>query len=712
MHQRLLELAAQINHQSTAYRNNLRVEIMREQKAQAGRSPGIQFERQLALELMRSGQSEAAIEQLESILAELQAQGIEFPEDTQRKMDRLMAISWLRLGEQENCILNHSIDSCLMPIRGSGVHQEPRGSAAAAQIYRRLLELDPEDLSARWLLNIACMTLDQYPDGVGEPWLVPEEVFASEYDLPRFRDVAMSAGLAEQGLCGGIVLDDLSGDGLLDVVVTTWDVELPMRYFVNDGQGQFVERTAEAGLSGQLGGLNLTHADYDNDGHIDLFVVRGAWMGDSGMFPNSLLRNRGDGTFEDVTERAGLLRMQPSPSAAFGDYNNDGWLDLFVANESRKKERPCELYRNNGNGTFTEVGASVGLNHIGFVKGAVWGDYNNDDRPDLFLSRMGQTNVLYRNAGPDADGVWSFEDVAAEAGVSEPLMSFPTWFFDYDNDGWLDLLVATFADFGGVALNMVASDYLGLETEAERTKLYRNRGDGTFEDVSAKVGIDKVLLAMGANFGDLDNDGWEDVYFGTGQPAFISLVPNVMLRNDNGTRFQDVTTSGGFGNIQKGHGIAFGDVDNDGDQDIFANMGGAYSGDVYQNVLYENPGFKHRWITLRLRGAQSNALGIGARVRLVVKDEAGNLRDIHRVVSTGGSFGSSSLQLEIGLGTAQSIERMEVRWPRTGKTDVFTEVPLNGIALVREGASELEALTSNPLKLGGKSTSATGHAHH
>ncbi|NIM60306.1 MAG: hypothetical protein GTN89_04355 [Acidobacteria bacterium] len=344
------------------------------------------------------------------------------------------------------------------------------------------------------------------------------------------------------------------------------------------------------------------------------------------------------------------------------------------------------------------MASETGLDHVGFVKGSVWGDYDNDGRLDLFLSRIGATNLLFHNDGPGDHG-WSFSEVGERAGVTQPVKSFPTWFFDYDNDGWLDLVVATFAEFDGSALHQVAADYLGLPVDSERSKLFRNRGDGTFEDVSERAGFDRVLLAMGANFGDIDNDGWLDVYLGTGEPALGTLVPNVLLRNDEGRGFVDVTASAGMGNLQKGHGIAFGDVDNDGDQDVYAVMGGAYSGDVYQNILFENPSNAH-WITLRLVGTESNRSGIGSRIKVVVRTTNGRTREIHRVVGTGGSFGSSSLQAEIGLGRAERIESIAVSWPASGRTDTVEGPPMDTVIRVTEGRAGFEVVTSPPVPLG------------
>ena len=176
----------------------------------------------------------------------------------------------------------------------------------------------------------------------------------------------------------------------------------------------------------------------------------------------------------------------------------------------------------------------------------------------------------------------------------------------------------------------------------------------TFTEVSEAFGLSEPSLPMGANFGDLDNDGFLDLYLGTGIPDYQGLMPNLMYRNDGGRGFQNVTYSGGFGHLQKGHGIAFGDLDNDGDQDVFQQMGGVFSGDAYPSALYENPGHGHHWLQLELVGERSNRDGIGSRITVTVV-EGGEERQIHRRVGTGGSFGGSPLRQEIGLGAARRI---------------------------------------------------------
>jgi len=664
-----------------------------------------------AMDLLNAGQTEEALQTFQRVeqLATNNA-----PAMWQAK--KLMLKSWeglslLRLGEQENCLSNHTSDSCLLPIQGAGIHRIQRGSRGAIKVFTEALEEFPNDLRCQWLLNIAYMTVGEYPDKVPPRWLIPPKVFAAEYELPRFRDVAGSAGLDIYGQAGGSVMEDFDNDGLLDIMTTSVGLRDPMHFFHNNGDGTFTDRTDQAGLTGEVGGLNLIQADFNNDGNMDVLVMRGGWFGTEGRHPKSLLRNNGDGTFSDVTEAAGLLSPHPGQTAVWFDFNNDGWIDLFIGSESTSGDpNPCELYRNNGDGTFTECAASVGIAKVAFVKGVVSADYNNDGRPDLYLSCKDQPNVLYRNDGPrDPNGgpmsQWKFTDVTREAKVADQSHTFTTWFWDYDNDGWPDLFVA---GYNIRNVGEVAADYLGREHSAERARLYHNNHDGTFTDVTRDAHLFKVIHAMGANFGDLDNDGFLDFYAGTGDPDLATLIPNRMFRNQGGQFFQEVTTSGGFGHLQKGHGVSFGDIDNDGDQDVFEVMGGAFAGDKAYSVLYENPGNANHWITLRLEGVKSNRAAIGARVKVQANGPLGP-RQIYRTVGSGGSFGCNPMRQEIGVGNATAIDFVEVFWPVTGKTQVFRGPEMNRFYLVREDSSELTPLKLKTFKF---SAQAAEHHHH
>ena len=693
MAERLEQLAAAADPGvSITVGSDVRVAHWRQQIDQAPDLPTwVRMYARLGNELLSAGRTDEALAELIGLREALARAGARLGERTSRGLGTLMATAYLRQGEQDNCLARHGPDSCLMPIQGSGVHVDPAGSTGAIKELVALLEADPDDLASRWLLNLAHMTLGSYPDGVPEAWLVPPSLFGAQAAIERFPNVASRAGVDVKGLSGGVVIDDIDRDGRLDIVASAWGLRDPLRYFHNDGDGRFSDRSDAAGLTGEVGGLNLLHADYDNDGYVDLLVLRGGWLQEQGKLPNSLLRNNGDGTFDDVTEQAGLLSFHPTQTAAWLDYDNDGWLDLFIGNESVGEARhPCEMHRNNGDGTFSEVAASVGLDHVGFVKAVAAGDYDDDGRVDLYLSRMEQANILFRNDGPNGEG-WRFTDVTARAGVAEPFNSFPAWFFDFDNDGMLDLFVAPFPGFSGDSLGEVVADYIDRSSSIDRARLYRNAGDGTFDDVSKAAGIDDVMLAMGANFGDLDNDGLLDVYIGTGEPNLRTLVPNRMYRNAGDGTFENATFAGGFGHLQKGHGIAFADLDNDGDQDVYAVMGGAYVGDVAYNAMFLNPGSPGaRWIALELEGVDSNRSAIGARIRVTVR-ESGASRRIHSTVGTGGSFGSSSLRQEIGLGAAERIEEIRVRWP-SGKAEVFTGVDPDRAYRLTEGSGRAEPI--------------------
>jgi FG-GAP-like repeat/ASPIC and UnbV len=600
------------------------------------------------------------------------------------------AIAYLRKGEEQNCHEGNNRDSCLLPIKGLGVHQNREGSTRAAEILQGIVAEEPGNLEARWLLNIAHMTLGTYPEGVPAQHLIPPKVFESDYPLPRFTNVAKEAGVDVYGISGGAILDDFDNDGRLDLVISHIGFEDQTRFFWNRGDGTFEDRTLQAGIEGETGGLNMIQADYDNDGFVDLLILRGGWMGSEGRFPLSLLRNNGNGTFTDVTVAAGLLRFAPTQTAVWLDYDGDGKLDLFVGNESDPdfgptNAHPCELFHNNGDGTFTNVAHEAGVDVVGFVKGVVSADYNGDGRPDLYLSLQGADNLLLRNDGPTAGRGWHFTNVAAEAHVTEPKLSFGAFFFDYDDDGWPDLFVAGYGLNGPSVAADVAADYLGLPTAWERPRLYHNRGDGTFEDVTKAMGLYKVIPTMGLSFGDLDNDGWLDFYLGTGSPDFGSLIPNRMFRNAAGRSFQDVTTAGNFGHLQKGHAICFGDFDNDGQQDVFAQMGGAFVGDKAYSALYRNPGNASHWMLLELEGVRSNRSAIGARIKVTLETKSGP-RVLHRTVGSGGSFGGSPLRREIGLGDAIRIVSVEVFWPATGLTQMIRGLKLDHRYRIREGS--------------------------
>ena len=649
----------------------------------------VDLRRKLNWHLLRFGDAQTAAEQIEAALKIAP----KIPDPDREIMATLhfrRGITYLRQAEISNCISRHNSQCCIFPLQGGGIHTNAEPTRQAKQAYLDYLKIKPDDLCVRWLLNLVSMALEDYPDGVPKRFLIPLKAFESDYDVGRFIDIAPKVGVDTFNLCGGVIVDDFDGDNLLDIVTSTFDPRGPLTYY-RRVKGQFEDASAPSRLDEQLGGLNCLGGDYDNDGDVDVLVLRGAWLMEVGRIRNSLLRNNGDGTFVDVTRRAGLAKpAYPTQAAAWGDFDNDGDLDLYIGNEGTDGVAyPSQLFRNNGDSTFTDIAEEVGVANNRYAKGVTAGDYDNDGDLDIYVSNIGP-NRLYRNNG---DG--TFTDVAGPLAVTKPdLRSFATWFFDYDNDGHLDLFVAAYdADPSDVA-----ADYLGLAHQGTSPCLYHNDGNGRFSDIATQVGLGHAYLPMGANFGDLDNDGYLDIYLATGDPGYDSLMPNVMLRNDGGQRFQDVTQSGGFGHLQKGHGVAFADIDNDGDQDIYNQLGGFYSGDGFHNALFLNPGHGNHWVTIQLNGITTNRSGVGARIAVVVNTPEGE-RAYHRAVGCGSSFGGSPLRQEIGLGSAESIERVEVRWPTSGMKQVFTDVPLDCMIRITEGTGVYQRVPLKKIEL-------------
>jgi hypothetical protein len=590
----------------------------------------------------------------------------------------------------DNGVFRQPGDLCLFPPRPNTAYRDTAGSARALQYFLKYLEQKPDDLEVRWLLNLTYMTMGQYPGGVPEKFLIPPSAFESRGKIGRFPDVATEAGLKVFSLAGGVIVDQFGPSGRLDVVTSSMDVCEPLHYFQNNGDGTFSERTAESGLAEQLGGLNLIQADYDNDGCMDILVLRGGWE-----FPmrKSLLHNNCNGTFTDVTRESGLWNTTSSTqTAVWADIDNDGFLDLFAGSENGASQ----LFRNKGDGTFEDISEAAGVRRSTFVKAVVAADYDNDGYVDFYLSNYNGNNLLYHN-----NHNRTFTEVGKQAGVQAPWRSFAAWFFDYDNDGWPDLFVNSYY----ISNDESVRSYLGLPRNAETSRLYKNLRNGTFRDVSAEVGLDKVFMPMAANFGDADNDGFLDMYLGMGSPSFAAVFPHELLLNKEGKSFVNATAASGTGELHKGHGIVFADLDRDGDEDIVAEIGGAVPGDRHALRLFENPGNGNDWLNVRLVGVKSNRAAIGARITVTV-EQAGDGKShatasFHRTVGSGGSFGANPMEQHIGLGKSARIESVEVWWPATNTRQTFPNVARNQFIEIKEFAKDFTKLDRKLVRLGG-----------
>ena len=252
-----------------------------------------------------------------------------------------------------------------------------------------------------------------------------------------------------------------------------------------------------------------------------------------------------------------------------------------------------------------------------------------------------------------------------------------------------------------MSVDEVMRSALGMPFNAEPMTLYKNMRDGTFKNVTKEVGLDHVYMPMGANFGDIDNDGFLDIYMGMGNPSYASMTPHVLLRNKEGKSFVDVTAASGTGELHKGHGVAFADMDNDGDEDILTVTGGAIPGDAHAFRFFQNPGSGNDWINVKLVGVRSNRAAIGARIKVTVENAGKGQRDIYRTVSSGGSFGASPLQQHIGLGKAARIVNLEIWWPSSDTRQNFSDVAKNQFIEIKEFAKNYSKLERPHFRLGG-----------
>ncbi|HMF12763.1 MAG TPA: CRTAC1 family protein, partial [Gemmataceae bacterium] len=630
--------------------------------AEGNLSPSDRFDSQLDLVriLLFKGEAAKASELLQRVRDEVEKK----PELRDRLpwVIYLQGIAALRRGETENCVHCPCEHSCIFPILPGGIHLKREGSTEAIRYFIEYLDYFPDDMGVRWLLNVAAMTLGEYPDQVPEKYRIPLEPFQSKADIGRFTDIAPQLGLDRLNLGGNAIMEDFHNNGLLDILVSTWDLGLGMKFYRNRGDGTFEDRSKMCGLDKEAGVLYCVQGDYNNDGYLDVYACRGAWL----MTPMrpSLLRNNGDGTFTDVTKEAGLLTPVDGQVAAWADYDNDGHLDLFVGSELGR----CLLYHNRGDGTFEEVALQAGIDIRGVaIKGAAWCDFDGDRFPDLVVSSFSAMPRFYRN---NRNG--TFTEVSGQMGIVGPENAFSCWFFDYDNDGWPDLFVAGFE----TNLAEVVRSQLGLRHKGTTCRLYRNMQGKRFRDVTKEVGLDVALPIMGSNFADFDNDGYLDIYLGTGAPAYSMLVPNRMFKNDRGKRFLDITASSGTGHLQKGHGVACGDWDHDGNVDVFIQIGGAAQGDAFRNALFQNPGnHGNHWIVVKLVGKKTNRAAIGARIKLTLPGN--DPATIYRHVTSGSSYGANPLQQHIGIGKATKVDTLEIYWPTSDTRQVFRDVAVD-----------------------------------
>ena len=529
-----------------------------------------------------------------------------------------------------------------------------------------------------------------------------------------FEEIAQRAGLdflsnssptpnknQPETMVAGVALFDYDNDGYLDVylvngaAIPSLKKEGPAywnRLYHNNRDGTFTDVTAKAGVAGAGYGMGVAVGDYNNDGWPDLYVVN--------VTKNQLFRNNHDGTFTDVTDEAGVGggtldgKKMWSVSALWLDYNNDGLADLFVSNYCKWEVNkdpfcgpgpdqrsychpknyaplPNTLYRNNGDGTFTDVSAETGVSkHYGKGMGAVMADYDGDGFMDIFVANDTLPNFLFHNVGGK-----SFEEVALESGVAYPesasaISGMGADFRDVDNDGRPDLW------------------HTAIENES--FPLYLNRG-GDFLEVTGKSLLLKTRTMSGWSNGifDFDNDGWKDLFVARGNVLDNVTMfsnrryeePNSVFRNLGNGRFQDVSAEAGadFQKAGAHRGAAFGDIDNDGRVDVVVNVLNGKA-KYFHNLSRPD----RHWILLKLAGTKSNRIGLGAQIRITGED---GLKQYNQVTTAVGYACSSDPRVHFGLGAAKTVREIEIKWP-SGVRQVLRNIAADQILTIEERASQ------------------------
>ncbi len=536
----------------------------------------------------------------------------------------------------------------------------------AARLGVDAMDADPANERARYWLWLTARKMGGYPAFVPEAYRM--EVTGG-YDKPvvEFTDIAARIGLDKTSGGRGIAIFDYDKDGYLDIAIAA--AHGGCNLYHNNGDGTFTDVSIGSGIDKSVNTFALLAADYNNDGFVDLYITRLGFYGGEG----ELLRNNGDGTFTDVTEEAGLKLWGPAFSASWVDYDGDGFVDLFIANNLGglfDRKTPNRLFHNNGDGTFTETTEQAGIKTVWPTIGCAWGDYDNDGRPDLFVSNAMGRSQLYHNNG---DG--TFTDVSEQAGVTEQAFGTPATFWDYDNDGWMDIAQFVWSDHEDVIHTMRFGEG---PPGSSPMRVYHNNRDGTFTQVNRDLGLNGAWGTMSANVGDVNNDGYLDVVLGNGSPKMDRLDPMVLMEFD-GYKFRDTTFAAGLAYRGKSHGVTMADLFGDGRMSILVASGGQYPGDLLTTSVYYPNRLAGNYVNIRLVGVMSNRSAIGAKVSV---QAAGRWQ--YREVSGGTNFGCLPLEQHFGFAAIESIDAIEIRWP-SGLRQRFEGLAINRTYEYTEG---------------------------
>ncbi|HHT9136342.1 MAG TPA: CRTAC1 family protein [Candidatus Wunengus sp. YC60] len=476
--------------------------------------------------------------------------------------------------------------------------------------------------------------------------------------VTTFTDVTVTASVGNTARGMGAAWGDYNNDGLLDVYVSNYKDENIL--YKNNGDGTFYDDTDAANVGNTDASTDIAWGDYNNDGFLDLFLVNDVAPGYGAK--KVLYKNNGDGTFANVAKTAGIENTAFGMGVAWADYDNDGYLDVYVTNNAHAMicdGQPNKLFRNKKDGTFEDITDAAGVGDLGNGMGVAWCDYDNDGYQDFYVLNFDNSNfsppentpsILYKNNG---DG--TFTRVTDSAGAKNSLGGFGVAWGDYNNDGYMDVFIANLKDILASAKNV----------------LFKNNGNGTFSDVTDTAGVGDEEESTEVTWVDYDNDGDLDLHVVNGGIGASQAC--VLYRNNGDETFTDVVGEASIRYVGHAEGASWGDYDNDGDMDLYlVNYG-------EPNVLYQNNGNDNHWIIIKPVGTISNKAGIGARIKVTT----GTKTQIREVDGGSGFCSQDSLWVHFGLGSAETIDTLEIKWPG-GKVQTLFNESTNKILEIKE----------------------------
>jgi tetratricopeptide (TPR) repeat protein len=533
------------------------------------------------------------------------------PADGTRRME--LGRSLVKVGRYRDAVEHLNQAAATSPdasVRSTALHEAGVASffcgdfEAALSHENRALDVNPRNAPARFWAWLAAQRLGGYPEWVAASNRMQMQTGHAKAGV-EYEEISARVGLDKTSGGRGIAVFDYDNDGRLDVAIACAHGGLSL--YRNNGDGSFTDVSVESGLYHGTNGFGIAAGDYLNTGYPGLAVCRAGFFG--GMV--ELWRNNGDGTFTDVSLESGVSSWGPSFTCSWCDYDLDGRLELFVCTNIAglfDRRTPHKLFHNNGDGTFTEVAAQAGIVSRWPAIGHTWGDYNNDGFPDLFLSNAIGEPQLFRNNG---DG--TFTDVTSESGLGLPVMAFNAQFCDIDNDGWLDIIQYTWGPHEDTVHSMQTG---GTAPDGHPTRVYRNNRDGSFSLIGRELGLTECWGSMSGNAADLNNDGYLDIALGNGGPLMDRIEPLVLYESD-GKQFRNVTFSAGLPATGKGHGVNCADLFGDGRMIILSATGGAFPGDLLTTAVFAPKQRPGNYLAVLLTGTKSNRAAIGSRLKLV-----------------------------------------------------------------------------------------------